>query len=262
MTNLTNTDIPSKVVLGELCNIVSFNKSAYLFNPNNTSGNTTWVPLNVPNPTLFQGGSPDFNFVVTNLTLHMLNIKNNTYNVITKLPNYQRFDIRNGKNQVIVIGNNASSTDNITYSVNQTIIVAVIQNTTQGPQFKVISNDNISAEVKSPNIPIIISPQMTKVSFFFRPPPVNGTPSDPQIVIKSFDYTKLTFSNFTFQNVSEFKDIMKTAQPNELNIGDNFLLITNRSGLAANSSLPVSWHYYQYVAQNIVLLRKRVIPSN
>ena len=163
---------------------------------------------------------------------------------------------------MILIGNNATSTDNITYSVNQTIIVAVIQNTTQGPQFKVISNDNISAEVKSPNIPIIISPQMTKVSFFFRPPPVNGTPSDPQIVIKSFDYTKLTFSNFTFQNVSEFKDIMKNAQPNELNIGDNFLLISNRSGLAANSSLPVSWHYYQYVAQNIVLLRKRVIPSN
>jgi hypothetical protein len=55
---------------------------------------------------------------------------------------------------------------------------------------------------------------------------------------------------------------MRTAQPNELNIGDNFLLISNRSGLSVNSSLPVSWYYYQYIAQNVVLLRKRVIPPN
>lgn len=87
---MTNSDIQSKVVLGELCNIISFDKAPYLFNPNSNSTNTTWIPLNVPNPTLFQGGSPDFNFVVTNFTLYQFNI-NNSYNSITRLPQYQKF---------------------------------------------------------------------------------------------------------------------------------------------------------------------------
>ena len=85
---MTNSDIQSKVVLGEECNIISFNKIAYLFNPGSNSTNITWIPLNVTNSTFFQGGSPDFNFVVTNLTLYQLNLQNNTYNPITKLPNY------------------------------------------------------------------------------------------------------------------------------------------------------------------------------
>jgi hypothetical protein len=179
MSNMTNSDIETKVVLGELCNIISFNKVAYLFNPIGNSSNTTWVPLNVPNLPLFQGGSPDFNFLVTNSTLYQLNITNNTFNQITKLPNYQKFDIKNARNQVILIGSNATSSDNITYSVNQTLIAAVILSTTQGSQYKVISNDIISAVVKSPSIPVAISPQLTKVSFFFRPPPVNGSSTDP-----------------------------------------------------------------------------------
>ncbi len=123
---MTNSDIQSKVVLGENCNIISFDKAPYLFNPSGNSSNTTWIPLNVPNPTLFQGGSPDFSFVVTGSTLYQLNIQNNTYINITKLPNYQKFEIRNSKNQLIVIGNNASSADNITYRVNQTVLAAAI----------------------------------------------------------------------------------------------------------------------------------------
>jgi len=199
---MTNGDIQTRVVLGELCNILSFNQVAYLFNSSGNSTNTTWVPLNLPNPTLFQGGSPDFNFVVTNLTLYQLNITNNTYNQISKLPFYKKFDIRNAKNQVILIGSNFTTSDNVTYNVSQTLMAAVILFTPQGPQFKVISSDNITAEVKSPSIPVAISPQLTKVSFFFRPPPVNGTPSDPQIIIKSIDYVQQNFSNFTFQNIS------------------------------------------------------------
>jgi hypothetical protein len=126
----------------------------------------------------------------------------------------------------------------------------------------VISSDNITGEGKTPKIPITISPQLTKVSFFFRPPPVNGSNPDPQFIIKSIDYLQQNYSNFTFQNPSEFMDLMKTAQPKELNMGDNFLLISNVSGLAVNNSLPVFWYYYQYVGKNVALLRKRVIPSN
>jgi len=191
-----------------MCNIISFNKTPYLFNPANTSN--PWVSLNVPNPTLFLGGSPDFSFVITNLTLYQFNMTNNSYIPVNiMLPNYQKFDIKNSQNQLILIGSNSSTADNLTFNVTQTVLALVVIANPQNLTATVISSDNITGVAKSPSIPVNLSPQLTKICFFFKPP--NATA--PQIVIKSVDYMKQTVSNFTFVNPNEFMDNLKAAGP-------------------------------------------------
>jgi hypothetical protein len=78
-----------------MCNIFSFNKVPYLFNSSNATN--PWVAVNVPNPSLNQGGSPDFSFVVTNNTLYQFNITNNSYSSVGTLPAFQKYDVKNSQ---------------------------------------------------------------------------------------------------------------------------------------------------------------------
>ena len=57
-------------------------------------------------------------------------------------------------------------------------------------------------------------------------------------------------------------DTLKNAGRDELNLGDNFLLISNVSGLIDDNTLGVVKQYYQYLAQKIISIRKTVIPNN
>lgn len=125
------------------------------------------------------------------------------------LPNYQKFDIKNSQNQLILIGSNSSTADNLTFNVTQTVLALVVIANPQNLTATVISSDNITGVAKSPSIPVNLSPQLTKICFFFKPP--NATA--PQIVIKSVDYMKQTVSNFTFVNPNEFMDNLKAAGP-------------------------------------------------
>lgn len=181
-----------------MCNIISFDKVPYLFNPNDSTN--PWVALNVPNPTLYQGGSSDFNFVATNMTLYQFIMANNSFVPILSLPNYEKFDVKNSQNQLIIIGSNSTAVNNTTYKVNQTVLTGVVLNGPQGFTTQIISSDNITGESMQTSIPVRTSPQLTKFSFFFKPP--NSTV--PQIVIKSIDYNQKKATNFTFQNTNEF----------------------------------------------------------
>ena len=240
-----------------MCNIFSFDKVPYLFNPSNATN--PWVAVNVPNPSLNQGGSPDFSFVVTNNTLYQFNITNNSYSSVGTLPAFQKYDVKNSQGQLIIIGSNSSTDDNTTYTVNQTVIAGlIVPGENNLPTLKVISTDNVTGPSLQPSIPVSTSPQLTKLSFFFKPP--NSTV--PQIVVKSIDYKKQLFSAFTFQNSAEFMDTLKNAGRDELNLGDNFLLVSNVSGLIDDNTLGVVKQYYQYLAQNIISIRKTVIPNN
>ena len=241
-----------------MCNIFSFDKVPYLFNPSNATN--PWVAVNVPNPSLNQGGSPDFSFVVTNNTLYQFNITNNNYSSVGTLPAFQKYDVKNSQGQLIIIGSSSSLTDNnVTYTVNQTVIAGlIVPGANNLPTLKVISTDNLTGLSPQPSIPIKTSPQLTKLSFFFKPP--NSTV--PQIVVKSIDYKKQLFSAFTFQNSAEFMDTLKNAGRDELNLGDNFLLVSNVSGLIDDNTLGVVKQYYQYLAQKIISIRKTVIPNN
>ena len=241
-----------------MCNIFSFDKVPYLFNPSNATN--PWVAVNVPNPSLNQGGSPDFSFVVTNNTLYQFNITNNNYSSVGTLPAFQKYDVKNSQGQLIIIGSSSSLTDNnVTYTVNQTVIAGlIVPGANNLPTLKVISTDNLTGLSPQPSIPVSTSPQLTKLSFFFKPH--NSTV--PQIVVKSIDYKKQLFSAFTFQNSAEFMDTLKNAGRDELNLGDNFLLVSNVSGLIDDNTLGVVKQYYQYLAQKIISIRKTVIPNN
>ena len=240
-----------------MCNIFSFDKVPYLFNPSNATN--PWVAVNVPNPSLNQGGSPDFSFVVTNNTLYQFNITNNSYSSVGTLPAFQKYDVKNSQGQLIIIGSNSSTDDNTTYTVNQTVIAGlIVPGENNLPTLKVISTDNVTGLSSQPSIPVSTSPQLTKLSFFFKPH--NSTVL--QIFIKSIDYKQQKCSALTFQNSAEFMDTLKNAGPEELNLGENFLLISNVSGLSGDPSRNVVKQYYQYQAQNIISIRKTVIPSN
>jgi len=240
-----------------MCNIFSFNKVPYLFNSSNATN--PWVAVNVPNPSLNQGGSPDFSFVVTNNTLYQFNITNNSYSSVGTLPAFRKYDVKNSQGQLIIIGSNSSTDDNTTYTVNQTVITGlIVPGANNLPTLKVISTDNVTGLSLQPSISVSTSPQLTKLSFFFKP--LNLTV--PQIVVKSIDYKKQLFSALTFQNSAEFMDTLKNAGRDELNLGENFLLVSNVSGLIDDNTLNVVKQYYQYLAQKIISIRKTVIPNN
>ncbi len=126
-----------------MCRIFSFNNVPYRFNPTNSSN--AWIPVTIPNPNLFQGGSHDYNFVVTNRTLYQFNQQNNSFASILTLPPFQKYEIRNNRNQLIISGSNASTTDNVTFNVVQNVLAAVVvPDAAQVLTARIFSNDTIT----------------------------------------------------------------------------------------------------------------------
>lgn len=153
--------------MGANCRVADFDGVFYSFN----NLNNTWNLVNRPSNWTTQAMTESFMYGISQGNLFRFNEAANQYTQLAVLKNYQRYELNHMQGKIIVIGFNATTDNNSTFQVNQTIFLFE----DKLGQLNNITAFDLTGFSPMMMLPVYISPQLTKIGFLVSPPPMNNS---------------------------------------------------------------------------------------